>query len=93
MHTSHPPNLARRRGTFCADSAPADDDHTANLIERFRAIGAPGAWHNGSVSATTRSECSDDEESGELHDVFATHHIVRPVSRRPLALASALLFA
>ena len=81
--------LARRRGTFCVDSVDADNDHTANMIERFRAIGAPGARHTGGSTRSSRSEGSD-EESGELHDVFASpNHIVRPVSRRPPAPASA----
>ena len=94
-HISSPePSLARRRSTFCGDSAHADNDHTANMIERFRAIGAPGACHAGGSTRPSyrspRSECSD-EESGELHDVFPTNHIVRPVSRRPPAPASAPL--
>lgn len=81
--------LAHRRGTFCVDSVDADNDHTANMIERFRAIGAPGARHTGGSTRSSRSEGSD-EESGELHDVFASpNHIVRPVSRRPPAPASA----
>lgn len=85
-------------GTFCFDAAHADNDHT--VIETFRAIS-----HRGGSSCnrggSTPSECSDDEESGELHGVFAIETsasaalqaepaasmtLVKPVSRRPSAV-------
>ena len=84
----------RRRGTFCVDSAHADNDHT--VIETFRAISDRGG-SSCNRGGSTPSECSD-EESGELHDVFTTHTsaavqaepatsmcmtLVKPVSRRP----------
>ena len=72
------PHLARRRGTFCFDSAHADNDHT--VIETFRAISDRGG-SSCNRDGSTPSECSDDDESGELHDVFA-NHLVKPVSRR-----------
>ena len=85
-HTAPPaskPHLARRRGTFCFDSAHADNDHT--VIETFRAISDRGG-SSCNRDGSTPSECSD-EESGELHDVVAIH-LVKPVSRRPSARIS-----
>jgi len=82
-------------GTFCFDSAHADNDHT--VIETFRAISDRGG-SSCNRDGSTPSECSDDDESGELEDAFAntpdasaalpaepvaSTALVKPISRRP----------